>query len=78
MAVEIKEDPIEWAKKYNIRLDPITCINCKKQIIPNVPVAIKGYRGLKSLPHGCPDKYSPSRWVPFSDEEKEFWNGLFN
>lgn len=66
-----------WAKRYGIGVGKYKCLKCGMDIITNIPFAIKGYRGLKSLDHGCGENYTRKVMTPVGKEEIDFWKGLF-
>lgn len=44
----------EWAKRYDLSLDPRPCANgCGKDLYPEIPFASEDWRGLRSAPHDC-------------------------
>lgn len=64
----------EWAKRYKIRLDPMSCPRCERILEWKTPVAFKGYRGVNS--EICPEhQEGVGRVVPVGEKVKE-WETL--
>lgn len=59
----------EWAKTYNISLQPRKCSNCELLLYPEIPFAVDDLRGLKSKEHDCGSKYDLKR-LAFASNEK--------
>lgn len=60
----------DWAIKYDLEIQATTCLCCKQEVLMNVPVAIKNYRGFKTEDHGCPKKYDQYFLAPINHEEQ--------
>jgi exosome complex RNA-binding protein Csl4 len=71
--IPLEANYLIWANTHKIRVIKANCPKCHKDIITNIPFAIKGYRGLKSEDHGCGEKYTRKIAVPYSEEEKNYW-----
>lgn len=81
MVLEILETPEEWAAKYKIMLEPISCNECKTPLRLTKPIAMKGYRGLGT--EDCPKcigraniKSGSFRVVPILEEKLAIWESL--
>lgn len=67
-----------WSKRYQIPIKTNYCIKCGDLITANIPYATKGWRGLRSAPHGCPPQYDLKLKVPVNKEDKDFVRSLYN
>lgn len=76
--IYIDENPQEWANKHGITILKKECENCKQDIVCDVPIALKGYRGLEMRAHGCPEKFSAAVFVPIGEEKGKWDKLLFN
>ena len=72
----VDEDPEYWSKKHGIEIELIKCCGCKEEIIVNVPIVMKGYKGFQMQKHGCPENNLAAVFVPVG-EEKKWWQNLF-
>lgn len=71
-----KVDPKEWAEKYGIHpRKGLCCPVCKKEVVPSVPFAFKGVRGLETADHGCKANGCPAVMVPVGEDARE-WKAL--
>lgn len=68
----------EWARRYEIDVSPRVCDNCGVMLIPEIPYAYKEWRGLKSKPHKCGQKYDLMVMVSINPETRKFWSDLHN
>lgn len=69
------QEPLaEWIEKYNLRIIKKDCPECGKEYELNIPIAIKGYRGLQMQEHGC--KESVSMFVLSDREEDKKWRDV--
>lgn len=66
----------EWAAQYGIILDPCPCPVCKKPVVPSIPFAVKGYRGLSTAYHGCDANGAPHYMVPVGKKELKLWQSI--
>jgi len=73
MIVPLEMDYLTWASKYNLRVKTGKCVKCERELITNIPFALKSYRGLKSEDHGCGEKYTWKTFKPTGVKEKEQW-----
>ena len=64
-----------WSERYNLTPKILKC-KCGKEVTTTVPIAIKGYRGLKAPPHNCNHKFEPVLLAPHGEEKKEFWDNF--
>ena len=48
----------KWANDHEISTRTVRCPNCSNDLIFNVPIAMKGYRGLKTWACDCCGKDS--------------------
>lgn len=74
--IYIDVDSLEWSKKHLIDIEIVECCGCKKKIIVDVPIRIKGYAGFEMRKHGCAVNKLSATFVPIDDEEIKFWNGI--
>jgi hypothetical protein len=66
---------IEWIERYQIQPKSLECPECKKEFPLNVPIAMKGYRGLEMQEHGC-EGGQPFVVVPVDADTIELWERL--
>lgn len=78
MLIPLEQDYLTWASRYDLRVKTGQCPKCKKEIITNIPFALKGYRGLKSEDHGCGEEFTRKTMIPVDKKEIEFLAGLAN
>lgn len=63
-----KED---WAKRYDISLEPRPCANgCGKDLYPEIPFADEEWRGLRSHPHDCGPQFDLRRLSKANPKER--------
>ena len=74
--IYVDTTPDEWTEKFGCEVTSHICCECKKEIVCDVPIAIKGYRGFEMRKHGCKEHRLAAVFVPIG-KEKEFWSGLF-
>jgi hypothetical protein len=65
-------DPVTWAKRYDLSIVPLNCPVCKKLVTPNVPFAIRGWRGLCTADHGCKANGAPSVARPVGETGRQW------
>jgi hypothetical protein len=69
-------DPEEWAERYGIEVKEHPCPECGSLFWPTVPIAMKGYRGLQTVYHGCETANGcPFSVVPVGEKAKQ-WKAL--
>lgn len=73
--IYVDEKPEDWSKKHGIDITKKDCCECKKDIICDVPIALKGYRGFQMRKHGCKEHRLAAVFVPIGDQ-KDKWNKL--
>ncbi|MCC7403867.1 MAG: hypothetical protein IT288_05660 [Bdellovibrionales bacterium] len=61
-----------WCDKYGLTVEQEPCVKCGKLLVADVPVALSGYRGLKSQSHDCGKEYDHFVLVPIKEEETEW------
>lgn len=66
--IEIQVDINEWCEQYGLAEESEPCVKCGIVLTTSIPVALKGYRGLKSVPHECGPEYDHYVVVPVNDE----------
>jgi hypothetical protein len=68
-----QEDPVIWAKRYNINITPVPCDCCGKLLPYTIPIAFKDWRGLLSDPtaHACDKKYNHTIVVSVDKEHNK-------
>lgn len=67
----------EWAEKYEISMRTVSCPQCKSNLNFDRPIAMKGYRGLKtSACAECGKESGIFRVVPIDNDKIELWNSL--
>lgn len=66
-----------WSKRYQIRLNPVPCPDCKHLLELVKPVAIKGYRGLQAETcKNCELDSGIVRFVPVDRDKIELWESI--
>ncbi|PIK15111.1 hypothetical protein [Halobacteriovorax sp. JY17] len=76
MLFPLEQDYLNWTSKYNLRVKTGSCLCCGKEIVTDVPFALKGYRGLKSEDHGCGEEFTWKSFKPIGQKEKDTWDSL--
>lgn len=69
--------PDIWAKRYDIEIEERPCGKCGKDFKPDVPVAMKHYRGMISEDRGCGQQFTHCVFVAISEEKIKFWKDIF-
>lgn len=67
----------EWAKRYEISLDPRPCAGCGIDLYPTIPFAEADWRGLRSEPHACGPHYDLKRYAKASKEGRSEMKRMF-
>lgn len=65
----------EWTELHGITVEKHNCCECKQDIICDVPIAMKGYRGFEMRKHGCEGHRLAAVFVPIG-KEKEEWDNI--
>lgn len=60
-------DPQEYASKYSLDIDEVSCKNCGIKQLRDIPFATKGYRGLMTKEHECGKMFINSIAVPVKE-----------
>ena len=63
--------PEDWAKAYHLEVAKRKCLKCKKEILIDIPIATKNYRGFRSQEHGCPEEYHQYILSPSTTQEQQ-------
>lgn len=67
----------EWIKTYELRTDPVPCPKCQHPLELNIPIAMKGYRGIEASPcRACREDTGVFRVVPVGKDEVAAWMSL--
>lgn len=67
----------EWANKHQISTRTVGCPNCNHNLNFNIPIAMKGYRGLKtSACDQCNKDSGIFRVVPIDPDKIMLWFSL--
>lgn len=77
MIVYPQVDVKEWCAQYKIETTEDACINCKKIIPYEVPIASKNWRGVIQKVHDCGHEYVRSILVPIGKEADDWKNIVF-
>ncbi len=72
----LKIDPVEWAKKHNLKIIHRTCKTCGEVLVLNKPCKSHGYVGFVSDICGCGDDMIGCYFKPFSGKKKTFWSNM--
>lgn len=69
----------EWCALYGINPDAsVSCSKCRNEVPMEVPIAMKGYRGLEGKPCGkCGHNDNAFIVIPLKDKEG-LWSKLFD
>lgn len=63
-------DHLKWAEMYDLNTEPLPCECCGLLLERTIPYAHGEIRGLKSQPHGCPEKYDHSSFKTLNKGEQ--------
>lgn len=66
----------EWSKKHGLDIEEMECCGCKKKIIVDVPIRIKGYAGFEMREHECSHNKLSAIFTPIDEKEISFWKGI--
>lgn len=67
----------QWAETYQISTRSVNCPQCKASLSFNKPIAMKGYRGLKtSACVECGHESGIFRVVPIDPDKIKIWSNL--
>ena len=69
-------DPQEWARRYNIRFIKRKCSKCNRLFLSDIPIALKGYRGLQTPLHECGKEFQRMTLVPYGKKNKKKWDQI--
>ena len=67
-----------FLRNYGLTIEFRVCTNCDKKYPLDVPIAIKGYRGLEMQKHDCPMHYMAANFTPISNQELSDWRDILS